>query len=222
MALAGRERDERPRVRCPECGKRLKLPAGKPGKIFRCPVCGGSVIAPLDADVVNVSPQDLSAQALRQMGWAPSFVKRKRYKSIERVANFISKEYADLAQSCATLLAEKPLEEHEAAGLILRMRREKGRRLVDFARRTFAEVNRDIRELERHPLRRQRDLAERLEALRRERRDLAIFMKVMFNVDLPGVDLTALEGRRPKAPSAPAPDRAGDGPGPAPGDAPSR
>jgi len=222
MALARRERDERPRVRCPECGKRLKLPAGKPGKIFRCPVCGGSVIAPLDADVVNVSPQDLSAQALRQMGWAPSFVRRKRYKSIERVANFISKEYADLAQSCATLLAEKPLEEREAAGHILRMRREKGRRLVDFARRTFAEVNRDIRELERHPLRRQQDLAERLEALRRERRDLAIFMKVMFNVDLPGVHLTALEGRRPAAPSAPAPDRPGGDAGPAPGDAPPR
>ena len=103
------------------------------------------------------------------------------------------------------MLAGKPYAEHEAAGHIMTMRRDKGRRLIDFAKRTLTDLNRDIREIERHPMRNKKELIEKLDTLKRERRDLAVFMKVMFNIALPGVELAISSA--PKLPSDQKPDR---------------
>ena len=198
-----KKRDDRPRVRCPECGKKLKLPAGRPGKIYRCPVCGGSIIAPLtdgtgpDGAAIGRVDQ-MGAQSLRRMGWTPSIAGSRRYKSIEHVANFMSKEYAELAQSCSNLLAGKAFPEHEAAARVMSLRREKGRRLVEFARRTLDGLNQDILGMEHHPMRAKKEFADRLAHTKRERRDLAIFMKVMFNISLPGVTLNAQAPPKPE------------------------
>ena len=45
--IFGRGKDTKVRVTCTECGKRLKLPADQPGRVFRCPICASSVIAPI-------------------------------------------------------------------------------------------------------------------------------------------------------------------------------
>ena len=46
--IFGREKDKKVRVTCSECGKRLKLPADEPGRVFRCPICANSIIAPIE------------------------------------------------------------------------------------------------------------------------------------------------------------------------------
>ena len=78
------------------------------------------------------------------------------------------------------------------------LRREKGRRLVEFARRTLDGLNQDILGMERHPMRAKKEFADRLAHTKRERRDLAIFMKVMFNISLPGVTLNAQAPPKPE------------------------
>ena len=46
--MFGARKDGKIRVRCPECGRKLKFPAGNPGVILRCPICMHNIIAPLD------------------------------------------------------------------------------------------------------------------------------------------------------------------------------
>ena len=233
MAPSERPGDRRPRVRCPECGKKLKLPAGKPGKIFRCPVCGGSVIAPLDDLPTSFTEQkQITASALRRIGYKPAFLDRKRYKSFEELADFLGAEYAELARSCSTVLAAKEFSEKEALARVVEMRREKGRRMLDYVKRIGETLGRQIAEIERHPMRRQPEFEDRLRRLQRERRDLAVFLRAVFGIPLPGV---ALESTPPRgtaattAQAAPAQappsepsgdDPEGEGPAEVPGDSP--
>ena len=55
--IFGREKDKKVRVTCTECGKRLKLPADEPGRVFRCPICANSIIAPIETSEAPEAPE---------------------------------------------------------------------------------------------------------------------------------------------------------------------
>ncbi|MHA1571341.1 MAG: hypothetical protein ACTSWM_05935, partial [Alphaproteobacteria bacterium] len=65
--------DGKVRMRCPQCGKKVKFPSGMAGETFRCPVCGSIIVTPLDdkarqSPVVSVPQEepDASAEAISQ------------------------------------------------------------------------------------------------------------------------------------------------------------
>jgi ribosomal protein S27E len=188
MATNGKEEDGRIRIRCKECGKRLKVPAGHPGKVFRCPICASTVIAPLSPAQVSEAMADherVASHIIRATGWIPQLAQQTRYKSLESLAHSVGREYLDLVQSCASVLGRTPLKDHEAADRIQTLWREKSQKLREFAVKLMFDLDREIREIELSPLRKQPSFMERLDAKVRERRDLALVMKLIFNVTMP-------------------------------------
>jgi len=186
MAEAGREGDGRIRIRCNECGKRLKVPSGHPGKVFRCPICASTIIAPLTQDTDEVRQQEReAARVIRQTGWIPQLAQQTRHKSLENLSHAVAREFQDLMQSLASVLGRGPLKDQEAAERIQTLWREKSQRLRELAVRLMYDVDREIRELEMSPMRKQPSFIEKLNTKLRERRDLAYVMKLVFNVTLP-------------------------------------
>lgn len=60
--------DNKIRIRCPGCGKRVKFPAGQPpGTTFRCPICKTTIVTPLNPTEVASfeTEQSQAAQPLK-------------------------------------------------------------------------------------------------------------------------------------------------------------
>lgn len=206
MADLAKDEDGRVRIRCKECGKRLKVPAGHPGKVFRCPICASVIIAPLSAAQVAEAMDEqerVAAKVIRSTGWIPQLALQTRYKSLENFAHTVGREYLDLIQSCASVLGHAPLKDHEAAERIQTLWREKNQKLRDFAAKLMLDLDREIREIEISPLRKQPSFIERLDAKLRERRDLALVMKLVFNVTMPEGPSAQSPPPSPSAPNEP-------------------
>jgi hypothetical protein len=186
MSLLGKSDDGRIRIRCPECGKKLKLPAGLPGKIFRCPICAASIIAPLEtASAAGQKTKEDDLIALRRMGWTPNLMQVERYKSVENLGNVLGREYVDIAQSCAKILANTNYKDADAAERVAVLVREKMAKLRDYAVKQAMDLEREIEELHRNPMKNQFHHQEKIAAKQRERRDFGIFLKVVANITLP-------------------------------------
>lgn len=199
MADIPKDEDGRVRIRCKECGKRLKVPAGHPGKVFRCPICASVIIAPLSVAQVTEAMEEherVAARVIRSTGWIPQLALQARYRSLENFAHMAGREYLDLIQSCASVLGHAPLKDHEAAERIQTLWREKSQKLREFAAKLMLDLDREIREIEMNPLRKQPSFMERFDAKVRERRDLALVMKLIFNVAMP-------DASSPNAPQSP-------------------
>ena len=201
MSDNARDEDGRVRIRCKECGKRLKVPSGHPGKVFRCPICSSTIIAPLSPEQVTkamAEQERVASHVIRATGWVPQLAQQTRYKSIESLAHSVGREYQDLVQSCAAMLGRSPFKDHEAADRIQTLWREKSEKLRDFAVKLMYDLDREIRELQVSPLRKQPSFVERLDSKLRERRDLALVMKIIFNVTM--ASAASGEGAPPSSP----------------------
>jgi hypothetical protein len=134
----------------------------------------------------------------RASTWTPSLVQKERYASLEKLANFLGREYVDLVQVCAHMLARTAYRDVEVAEKIQTLQGEKSARLRQFAARLAVDLDREIRELDQHPMRGSPAMAEKLETKRRERRDLALLLKIVFNLSLS--EAIAAQGETPLAP----------------------
>jgi len=186
MGITDKGSDGRIRIRCHECGKRLKLPPGAGGRVFRCPICANTIISPLDSDPAATEQKDQAEAKImkRLSGWAPVLSQKERYKSVESLGHFLGREFADLAQSYAGALAGVVTEESEALDKVQALYREKMARTREFARRIITDLSREIAEMERNPMQKQLGFAERLEGKRREKRDFEIILKVLFDISM--------------------------------------
>jgi len=61
--IFGKKDDGKIRIRCPECGKKLKFRADAPGAILRCPICMHNVIAPLSETAEEEAAETPSPEA---------------------------------------------------------------------------------------------------------------------------------------------------------------
>jgi uncharacterized Zn finger protein (UPF0148 family) len=207
MAETARDSDGRIRIRCNECGKRLKVPAGHPGKVFRCPICANTIISPLTQDTDEVKREEReAARVIRQTGWVPQIALQTRHKSLESLSHAVAREFQDLMQGLASILGRGPLKDNEAADRIQTLWREKSQRLRELAVKLTYDLDREVRELEMSPMRKQPSFIEKLNAKQRERRDLALVMKLVFNVTMPEVSSAQpMPSGPPIPPSPPAP-----------------
>ena len=205
MGITDKGSDGRIRIRCHECGKRLKLPPGAGGRVFRCPICANTIISPLDSDPAATEQKDQAEAKImkRLSGWAPVLSQKERYKSVESLGHFLGREFADLAQSYAGALAGVVTEESEALDKVQALYREKMARTREFARRIITDLSREISEMERNPMQKQLGFAERLEGKRREKRDFEIILKVLFDISMsPPATLASAPEQPPAQPGA--------------------
>jgi len=188
--------DDKIRIRCPQCGKRLKFPASQAGKIFNCPICSTVVVAPLGDHVAASGPAQTPAEektppvaeALPKIaGWQAQRREVERNRAIEKLTNFLSRENLRVGQACQDLIMGEP-PNVDAATLARKfhaIRVERGQRLQEFVQNLCRELDGEIQKLRDHPMSHQARIQSELERLRRERRDLDIFLRVMIRGEPP-------------------------------------
>lgn len=162
---------------------------GQPGKVYTCPICGNSVVAPLDqSEVGHGDESSLTARDVRRLGWTPTLSRRERYASLEKIGNFLAREYSESAQMLARVLSSETLSVNQASERILEVRKEMAGKIRNFAITLVRDVEQEIYNLEHHPMRKQQSYIEKADAKRRELRDLKIYLKLMFNLTVPDGD----------------------------------
>lgn len=185
--------DGKIRIRCPNCHKRLKFPAEKAGKVYNCPICGATVISPLDGKS-HTPPQGTPtppepprnglepAAAPPRKVWGPTRMVTGPNQAIEKLCRFLSRRNVDAGKAAHELIAAEPAD-ISAADLMERfasLRRERGLRLQEFVEKLRDDVADRIRQIEHHPMREQGNIRRELGMARKEQRDLEVFISVFL------------------------------------------
>jgi hypothetical protein len=195
--------DGKIRIRCPQCGKRLKYTPDQAGKLFACPTCLAAVTTPLGrppgllggsqggeaaaAQGPAAAPASASAKPAKLGGWQPTRLAVSRNRGIEKLSSFLSRESQRVEKACQDVIIGEPPDVSAAllGERFVRLRVERGQRLQQFIRALYADMDEEIRKLESDPLAHQPRVQEQIARARRERRDLDIFIRVMLRGEGP-------------------------------------
>ena len=221
--------DGKIRIRCSQCGKRLKFAPHHAGEVFNCPICSATVVAPLDPGAVAAAPEAKPAvtesepaapsrAALKLAGWTPTRLMVQRNRAIEKLSNFLSRESLRVAKACHDLIiaARPDIAPANLAEQFLTLRVERGQRLKQFIQTLGAEMDENIRKLRSNPLSHQARFQEEIAQARRERRDLDIFISTMLRGESPATSKAVTSAEEEEKPdSGTANAEQGKAPGPA-------
>ena len=201
--------DGKIRLRCPNCNKRLKFPAEKAGKVYNCPICGATIISPLDSDSPTPArsagtpsqktpapslPEEApappkpprsrpqSAAAQPPEAWAPTRMAIGPNQAIGKLCGFLARQNTGVGKAAHEIVAAEPAD-ISAADLMkrfARLRAERGLRLQEFVEKLRGDVADRIRQLEDHPMRAQGNIRRELWMARKEQRDLEAFVSAFL------------------------------------------
>jgi len=194
------EPDGKIRVRCPNCNKRLKFPAEKAGTVYNCPICGATIISPLDGashtppqgartpsqgtptppKPPRNRPQPAAAQSSET--WAPTRMFIEPNQAIEKLCRFLARQNTDIGKAAHGIVAAESAD-ISAADLMkrfTRLRAERGLRLQEFVEKLRDHVADHIQQIEHHPMRDQGNIRRQLRMARKEQRDLEAFISVFL------------------------------------------
>ncbi len=196
--------DGKIRVRCANCNKRLKFPAEKAGTVYNCPVCGATVVSPLDgvspkpvrdatapvrkppatpiAKESPTPPKPPAAAAESSKAWTPTRMLVEPNQAIGKLCNFLARQNADVGKAAHEVIVAEAADVSatDLMGGFARLRAERGRRLQEFVEKLRDDVGARIRQLEKHPMGAQGNIGRELWVARKERRDLEAFISVFL------------------------------------------
>ena len=194
------DNDDKIRMRCTGCGKRVKFPRGSAGQTFRCPKCHKTMVAPLDDDDGEIpSPSELKSVALAAARAArprydpskairrPSLDRTRQedrtpnlLNSIERVNAFLNRQAETIGPMCRSALTDQSLSQEERIAEVRRLRSVKAVNLRKFVDAIKTDLNKAIEKLKANPAAETETIAEKLGQLVTERECLTQYVQVMF------------------------------------------
>lgn len=200
----GRKKDGRIRVRCSECGKALKLPADEPGRVFRCPICANTVIAPIEAAHEDESPEaaapvegppeaadapspDAAAQQPPRIplrGWDPVVDAQPKNKAISRLIRFLNRENDRLREVAIPALHNPDVGPGQRERRMMSLRQDRNVRLRKEIDSIIAELDEQIIELVRSPNAARASVRESLKERNAEKSALYLFLRAIFGLRL--------------------------------------
>ncbi len=187
---ATKKTDGKIRLRCSECGKKLRLPADGGGRIYRCPMCMNVIVSPLGGEEAapsaeqereTSSPTYVKKQPTE--AWTPSLATKPRSDSIDRLVIFLSKENNRVGTAAGNLLREKTSDDEKKVEQLKQLRREKALNLKREVDRLREELIQRIETLRRHPTSNQAQIKQQLAQKEEEKRDFDLFLRVMFGME---------------------------------------
>jgi len=210
-----RKNDDKIRMRCTGCGKRVKFPADMRGVAFRCPKCHTTLVTPLTLEELEAeqpaSAPDAAGAALaprrvppprppRPSAEAPAppaaAPRKKRVPAWHRLHVFLVRQQQRLCKRAARVLANPDMDEGRKRAELVTLRRERAVGIRQFSDKLFAELDREIRELREGPTAETDTGRRQIALIERERQALRLFLEVMFQRKTVAQD----EGLRPARP----------------------
>lgn len=195
MFFGSKKDDDKIRLRCAECGQRLKLPAREPGHIYRCPICAHPIVAPLEgAAPITATPGEIvlpppikpvTARVIRQVAaWTPQRQVTIENKSIERLIRFINGQNDKLCELAVAAIHCPENDEETTIKRLQTMRQEKSKAMRAEIDTIVASLDERIRKIARDPRSSQPSYRAPLDAARGEKSGFLLFLRILFDLRL--------------------------------------
>ena len=205
--------DGKIRIRCPECGKKLKFPAGNPGLILRCPICMNTVVAPLDGAAeeqpqaepqveTQPEPQKQEAEAKQEAGVYPlragtggklvekiqsytaQSAEKRRNESITRIMIFLNSENDRMRSIAVDVIHNPDMPAEQKRRRLLSLRQEKNTRTRNEIDKIVQDLDDEIHGFTHHPTPQQATIRNKLRLKQEEKTGFLVFLKLMFGLKL--------------------------------------
>lgn len=205
-----KKKDDKIRVRCRECGKKLKLPGNEPGRVFRCPICSSAVVSPLEIDpnldvqksaphpgekssggrmslddVDSVFSRADAAKGIgRATGWRPQIKSEPENKPINDLVNFLNRENERVRDMAVASLQDASATAEQQARRLASLRKEKNQRLRAEIDQIVERLDNEIRAMSKGANMRNAEVRSRLEKKQAEKRELLAYIQGLFGLKL--------------------------------------
>ena len=207
--------DDKIRMRCTGCGKRVKFPKESAGQTFRCPKCHKVMVAPLDgkdgeapsqAELKSVArpspkltarPRHAATQAVRRAGLGQNRQEEATtnlLNSIERVNGFLNRQTQTIGPMCRRTLMDTGLSKDGRIVELRRLRSVKAVNLKKFVDGIVQDLDKAIEELKVNPAVETDTIKEKLQQLVTERECLTQYVQVMFALRSVAEEMPATPG----------------------------
>lgn len=214
--MFGKKKDNKIRVRCRECGKKLKLPADEPGRVFRCPICASTVIAPLEIDPnaeVQESASSSSGSLARERmsfdaadsvfdrpakakgpsrakDWRPQIKAEPENKSINDLVAFLNRENERVRDIAVASLQDPNKTPEQRERRLASLRKEKSQKLRAEIDKIVGRLDDEIHAVSRGADTRNAEVRRRLEEKTSQKRELLTYVRAFFGLKLPDTQRT--------------------------------
>ena len=217
--MAKKKDDNKIRVRCTGCGKRIKFPANLPGTTFRCPICKTTLVSPLSAqEIEEPPPMDLDFKSPVDTKFAPPSrttppkrapaqpphpprPKEPPPPSIYRLNSFILREQKRVCELSSQVVHDPALSDDRKTAELLTLRHEKAVNLRSFVDAMLRDFKHAIDELRNSPAAETESVHKRIKEIAKQRDEIRVFLKMMYQLRTVGED-NRLNGATTGTPAA--------------------
>jgi len=230
--MTKKKEDNKIRVRCTGCGKRVKFPANLPGTTFRCPICKTTLVSPLSAEDIEKPPPlnlefkspivagpDARPRATAPGSAAAQPLGRPKPREplpppIERLNSFILREQKRVCELSLKILHNPFFSDDQKAAELRALRHERAVDLRSFVDAMFRDFKRSIEDLRNSPAAETDSVQKRIREIEKQRNEIRIFLKTMYHLRTVGEDdrlsgaTTSTPAAAKKPPSKPSPPAA--------------
>lgn len=182
-------KDNKVRVRCGSCGKRLKYSGDAAGRIFQCPVCGRPVVGALElpqSDGENAaraaqpqadpSPAVAAEEAAPQ--WKPGAFATPRNPAVRKMADFLKRDVERVGDEASSILAET-IPDRQKTSRLREVRTRSLRRRAQLAEQLIADMRAQAQDSRKHPQVKDGHLA-----WQKEIREFQLYLSIVLQLDL--------------------------------------
>ena len=181
------------RMRCKECGKKLKARIEFAGQMFTCRHCKTSNVLPflnVDGIVVDTGPakpelgRDATALSDWQEGerWASEVQKRiTRIKEIDELLNSMFRVYRDSFTRAQNMLMDEDMEHARRREELTKARRDLDVQLRGLVIKTRDAMKSKVAKLRSHPMAKSAQIREQLDEAIRQHEAFSVFSECMLD-----------------------------------------
>jgi len=201
--MLGSRKDGKIRIRCPECGKRLKFPSDKPGTILRCPICMHTLVAPLEGDekvetVESVTKKaEQTIQQLKRMrgpaggettdkvaAWGTQSAVVQRNDSVSRLVKFLNAENDRVCGLAVNTIHDPTIAADQKEKRLIGLRQDKNNRVRREIDKIVRDLDEEIHRLTHHPLANQPTIKTDLQKRQEEKDGFFLYLRIIYGVKL--------------------------------------
>ena len=215
MNLFGSKKDDKVRVRCPECSAKLKFPPGKPGLIIRCPVCASSVVSPLEDSEAAERIEEAKARAQepaaaaspgegakayrrksasggklvdKLQSWEAQRAQQASNDSIHRLVGFLNRENDRVRDAAIPVIHDPEMPRDQRQRRLQSLRQDKSVRVRNEIDKILHALEDEIHALTHHPTPGQASVRTQREEKTAEKRGFLRFLKHIYGLRLANTD----------------------------------
>lgn len=175
------------RIRCKECGKKLKAKKEYAGRVFTCKGCKSINVLPLvDGDGGEGIDMAVGSDGTRvdqssQTGWCPGVRDaRRRIRALDALTNSIIKCHTDTLERAQNVSGDPALSEEQQEKELVRARRDHDVEVCRLVVETRESIEKRAAELRAHPMAKSAAIQQELQETLRSLSAFQLLAKCLF------------------------------------------